>query len=55
MKLVIGIIALIVLIVVAIFSVKWAIDRSKSDKTNLQRSFQGQRNPDDNLSWGKKK
>ena len=40
---------LIALIIFAIFSVKWAIDRSKSDKTSLQRSFTGKTNPDDNL------
>lgn len=55
MKTIIGIVALIALVIFAILSVKWAMDRSRSDKTNLQRSFQGQRNPDDNLSWGKKK
>ena len=52
---IVGIIALIALIIFVALSVKWALDRSKSEKTNLQRSFQGKRNPDDNLSWGKKK
>ena len=49
MKTILTIIVLAGLVFIAIFSVRWAIDRSKSDKTNLQRSFTGKTNPDDNL------
>lgn len=49
MKAIITIIVLAALVVFAALSVKWAIGRSKSDKTSLQRSFTGKSNPDDNL------
>ena len=49
MKTILTIIGLVVLVIIAILSVRWAIDRSKSDRTSLQRSFTGKTNPDDNL------
>ena len=49
MKAFITIIVLVALVVFVALSVKWAIGRSKSDKTSLQRSFTGKSNPDDNL------